>query len=154
MNQNQLNTQLAQMRVKITQLVHHGLPLLIGAKIVSLTKDNFQREGFFGQKWQDVKRRTDPKRFNKHHPTDAKRKILTGRTADLGRSIQYRTEDGGVTIFSDKVYSAVHNYGGRAGAGLRVVIPKRQFLGHHNLIDQEVQNIIKNEINKITNKQP
>ena len=37
---------------------------------------NFERQGFFGQKWKNVKRRTNPPKRSKH-PADANRKILT-----------------------------------------------------------------------------
>ncbi|MBI9092299.1 MAG: phage virion morphogenesis protein [Desulfobacterium sp.] len=32
-------------------------------------------------------------------------------------------------VYSDRVYSAIHNYGGQAGPNRSVTIPKREFLG-------------------------
>lgn len=150
MDEKSFQKHIAKMRKQIEQTCASGLPKIVGARLVEMMKQNFQEEGFFGEKWRDVLRRTDPKRRNPHHPSDARRKILTGRTADLGRSIDFKTEQNAVAVFSDKVYAAVHNEGGRAGRGLRTVIPQRRFLGHHDKTDREIKALIKRELDKIT----
>lgn len=138
---------LAKMRLNIESSVSKKLPVIVGARLVEMFKANFQTQSFFDKRWPDVKRRLDPKRYART-PSDAQRLILTGRTGDLGRSIDYEVGDGVVVVKSDKVYSAVHNWGGRAGRGLRSVIPQRQFLGQHPMVMDEIMRIVDKEITK------
>jgi len=44
--------------------------------------------------------------------------------------------------YSDRIYSAIHNRGGMAGPGLKVKIPKREFLGFSDQDIQEFQDTI------------
>jgi phage gpG-like protein len=91
---------------------------------------------------------------NKYKGADLTRKILTGKTGDLGRSIQTdrsRTGAGRATVWtnpskftrSDRIYAAVHNEGLMAGRGKGFKMPKRQFMGEsptlNKLIIQELQ---------------
>ena len=129
----------AQLAVKVEEAVMHDAPLIIGNELVKAFKQNFQDEGFFGQKWQDVKRRTNPTK-GKEHLADARRKILTGRTGNLGRSIRKEVRDGSVRIYSDLPYSAAHNEGTTtAGRGRHTVIPQRQFIGRSKEVDDIVR---------------
>ena len=100
---------------------------------------NFSRGGFFGKKWKDVKRRTNPPK-GKEGLADARRPILTGRTGNLGRSIRKEVRDGSVRIYSDLPYSAAHNEGTTtAGRGHHTVIPQRQFIGQSKEVDDIVR---------------
>ncbi|MBE6331668.1 MAG: hypothetical protein E7070_05130 [Bacteroidales bacterium] len=129
----------AQLGVKIERAVMHDAPLIIGNELVKAFKQNFQDEAFFGKKWQDVKRRTNPTK-GKEHLADARRKILTGRTGNLGRSIRKEVRDGSVRIYSDLPYSAAHNEGTTtAGRGHHTVIPQRQFIGRSKEVDDIVR---------------
>lgn len=120
------------------------LPRIIGVEAVNHFKDNFQKEGFDVPKsWQEVKRRTWGR------GADASRKILTGRTGDLGRSIQKRVEQTRVIIFSDLKYAPVHNYGLRSGRGKGFLMPKRQFIGDSKILDDKLMKIIKKRIDSI-----
>jgi phage gpG-like protein len=110
---------------------------------VRLFKKNFQEESFFGEKWKEVQRRQSwtrtYKTLSRTHPRDTERIILTGRTGDLGRSIEYKiTDEGEVTILtglaafgSRKPYGRVHNEGLKSGRGKGFTMPKRQFMGDH-----------------------
>lgn len=115
---------------------------IVAVKIaVSDFKRNFQTESFDGKKWQEVQRRIKETKANryaaKHHPARTKRKILTGDTADLGRSIDIKEVGGGrATIWTDpgvfggkEPYGDVHNSGGKAGRGSGFTMPQRQFIG-------------------------
>jgi hypothetical protein len=90
---------------ELNLLIQSKLPAIIGIEAVNHFKENFQREGFDKEKWKEVQRRTGgTKAFkynSKHHPTRTTRKILTGDTGDLGRSIQHTEWAGKVTIHSD-----------------------------------------------------
>jgi len=123
MTPDEFKQKLARMSVQLQKAVDDDLPKIIGNRAVKMFKENFQGEGFFGEKWKNVKRRTNPPKRSKH-PADANRKILTGRTGNLGRSIRYETAKGVATIYSDLPYSKFHNEGTNR-------LPRRRFIASH-----------------------
>ena len=145
----QMRDKIARQKIEIERAINDDLPKKIGNRVVRMTKQNFQEEGFYGKRWKEVKRRQG----HGKRGADSRRKILTGRTGDLGRSIKAKPEQASVTIYSDLPYSAAHNEGTQnAGRGHRTRIPKRQFLGNHPKVEQAVRETIQTEINKILNK--
>lgn len=140
------------------------------------------------QKWKDVKRR-DPaspwygfeykgekradypvkrrkrgqrlkstKRLN-FSPAATRRKILTGSSGELQRSLAYRIDqtsaDGiAVAITSDKPYAAVQNEGGtiRVFGKAPAMLPARPFVGYSKELNDEIARIIDNEFQKFLNK--
>ena len=147
----EMKGKMAQAKIDIERAINDDLPKRIGNRVVRMTKQNFQDEGYFGKRWKEVKRR---KGHNKRYKgSDTRRKILTGRTGNLGRSVKAKPEKASVTIYSDLPYSAAHNEGtATAGRGHRTRIPKRQFLGDHPKVQQATKEIIEKEISKILNK--
>lgn len=131
----------AQLKLKIKQAIDHDLPVICGNEAVRLFKQNFQKEGFFGRPWQEVKRRQTrtvsvrtksgvrTRTIPPAKGAAGSRRILTGDTGDLGRSIKMKPGTAEVTIYSDLTYSAVHNEGLHAGRGRGFKMPKRQFIG-------------------------
>jgi phage gpG-like protein len=126
---------------------------------VGMFKENFQREGFFGSKWKQVERRLDytmrdgKKVKNYARGADRKRKILTGRTGDLGRSIKKTIPgDGAAKIYSDVPYAEVHNSGLRAGRGNGFIMPKRPFIGDHKELNDAVRKVIKKGLDEVMKK--
>lgn len=124
--------------------INYDLPKAIGKRAVDLFTENFQKEGFQNgslQPWKEVQRRARQARG-----AAGSRKILTGKTGDLGRSIQYETSAGRVVIFSDLPYADVHNSGLRAGRGAGFTMPKRPFMGESadldKIIDEEIDNML------------
>lgn len=138
---------LRDQKAKLAQAINHDLPVAIGKKAVDLFTENFQKEGFQDngiKPWKEVKRRIRPARG-----AAGTRKILTGKTGDLGRSIRYEVSGPGeVTVFSDVIYAAVHNEGLRAGRGAGFQMPKRQFIGDsgelNRIIEAEIEKTLKN----------
>lgn len=115
--------------------------------------DAFQTESFNSQYWQEVKRRTPGtsayRYAQKRHPARLSRKILTGDTGDLARSIKASYGTASVTIFSDKVYAKVHNEGLRSGRGSGFIMPKRQFIGNSPSLQQQVNQAISDKLNQL-----
>jgi phage gpG-like protein len=122
----------------------NNLPHIVGIEAVNFFHESFQNEGFTDEvleKWQEVKRRQNPKRPER---ASASRPILTGETGDLGRSIEYKIKDGDTVITADTVesgsekdYASAHNEGTtNAGRNHNVVIPKRQFIGKSKKLDK------------------
>jgi len=151
----QMKDKIAQQKIEIERAINDDLPKKIGNRVVRMTKQNFEDEGYFGKRWKEVKRREPHRKGHskRYKGSDTRRKILTGRTGDLGRSIKAKPEQASVTIYSDLPYSAAHNEGTQnAGRGHRTKIPKRQFLGNHPKVEQATKEIIEREISKILNK--
>lgn len=133
------------------------LPEMVGVEAVNHFTESFQNEGFTDtglEKWTEVKRRIDPKRIDR---AAASRKILTGDTGDLGRSIEAKAQPGEVKITadttaagSDKDYAAAHNDGTTtAGRGNSTTIPKRQFIGKSATLDKKILDICEKKIASI-----
>lgn len=103
-------------------------PRIVGVEGVNFIKDSFQKEGFEGKPWKNVKRRTNPRK-SQEGKASSKRKILTGETGDLGDSIDYNADYNGVAFTTDVEYAQAHNEGTTtAGKGNKTTIPKRQFM--------------------------
>lgn len=75
---------LQHLEQELQRQLAHDLPVKLGNLAVRMFKDNFQKEGFFGRAWKEVKRRLHPSGKNRAADTRA---ILTGPTGNLGRSI-------------------------------------------------------------------
>lgn len=132
----------------IQRQLSRDLPKKIGNLAVRMFKENFQKESFFGRAWKEVKRRLQGAKG-----AAGKRKILTGPTGNLGRSIQFIPRDGSVTIESDLPYSAAHNEGTtNAGRSHNVRIPQRQFIGESPELTAAIEKKITEEIAKALNK--
>lgn len=139
---------LSQQTKAVQQAIRSELPLRIGKKAADLFAENFQKEGFQDgsmQPWKEVKRRQS----SRVKGANSSRKILTGRTGDLGRSIRYETSAGKVTVYSDVIYADVHNEGLRAGRGKGFQMPQRQFMGDSKDIDALVEQEIENTLNHL-----
>ncbi len=128
-------------------------PRLAGEIALKHAEDNFRREGLGGRRWKEVKRRipgTAAYRSNaKKHPARLTRKILTGDTGDLGRSLSAEYGKGTVTIGSDVVYAKVHNEGLHAGRGKGFTMPKRQFLSDGKMLTDLVKETIAKRFNEL-----
>ena len=124
----------------LKQALERTIPIKIGATAVEHFKENFQQEGFVNnglKKWQKRK-----------HEKTTDREVLTV-SSDLGSSIDYRTENGKVIVESDLPYAEVHNEGLRSGRGKGFTMPKRQFIGESKELTEKIENVIKQELDKI-----
>lgn len=55
-------------------------------------------------------------------------KILQGKSRDLRSKIISKSDNSEAIVGSNKVYAAIHQFGGKAGRNKRAKIPKRPFL--------------------------
>jgi phage gpG-like protein len=81
------------------------------------------------------------------------RKILSGNTHELARSLRYIPQGNKVILTSDKPYAQVQNEGGAIrvfGRG-NATLPARPFVGQSAELDSKVQKEIENRIGKIFN---
>lgn len=113
----------------------------IGEYMILRTQERFDKETDpEGVKWAPLAALTyaasfHGKKFTKKGATTKgmtnyilMRKILT-KSSHLRMSITYRADDHSVTIGTNKVYAAIHQFGGKAGRGHKVTIPARPYLG-------------------------
>lgn len=141
---------------KVKNIQDNVFPKLAGNIAVKMFKDNFQNEGFFGKRWKEVLRRQNYTRqvmgkngkmrnvqIKKAKGAKGLRKILSGDTANLGRSIQVlRIGKGEVEVGTDVYYGAFHNGGTQK-------LPQRQFIGQHEKLTNEITKRLEREIAKI-----
>ncbi|MDX9747405.1 MAG: phage virion morphogenesis protein [Paludibacter sp.] len=121
----------------IERVRNSDVPRIIREEALNHYEQSFQVEGKIDdtvQPWPEVKRRdpkspwygfslgaTSPRPGSKKtgkktnfSPTRAQDKILTGETNELKNSLTGTIKPDRVTISSDKPYSRVHNFGGKA----------------------------------------
>ena len=137
---------LMQQSTEFAFYVNNVLPKVVAVEAENFYKESFQNEGFTDEvlePWQNVKRRTEPKRPDRAAAT---RPILTGDTGDLGRSIEADPQPGQVTITADTLgagsdadYASAHNDGTtNAGRNRNVTIPQRKFIGESKTLNKIV----------------
>jgi len=124
---------------KIQDAINTKAPVIVATEAVNHFKKSFHNEAFSDKSekdmtWKEVKRRIDS---TKPERADAQRKILTGKTADLGDSLTSNIQGMDININSDKGYAEVHNKGLRAGRGKGFIMPKRQFIGESVLLKRK-----------------
>jgi len=90
----------------------------IGNMIKNEIEHNFEKESTSdGKKWSDTKN-------NKRARGG---KVLVDNSI-LNTSFTYIANNNGVEVGTNLIYARVHNFGGKAGRGAKVIIPKRSFL--------------------------
>jgi phage gpG-like protein len=167
MTQQAFKERMDRMEKEFKEFLNSYGPVIAGNVAVSLFKQNFQTESFFGEKWPEVKRRRDVWQRNGEtvkNPTKGAartRKILTGQTGDLGRSIQVKEAANGRAVIwldpssfgSKQPYGAVHNEGLRAGRGAGFTMPRRQFIGDAPALRQALTDALSRKLTEIIQKQ-
>lgn len=146
---------LLKLSTEVENFINNDSPEIMGKLAVDHFKESFQDEGFTDaafEKWDEVKRRLNPKTKG----AKASRKILTGDTGDLGMSIDYtNAANGEVTIYSDKAYAEAHNKGtDKAGRNNSTTIPKRQFIGDSEVLNQKITEKLTEGLDNTIKKAP
>ena len=177
MNHAQFVKKIAETLHKMDDYARNKAPKIAGKMAREFYKENFQKEGFVNdglQKWQEVKRRknlpekpsekiadviTTPAKKSAdgkkptEKPADAVRPILTGSSGALGRSVEFRTGDGEVLMFSNIPYAAAHNEGTTtAGCNHSVTIPQRKFMGDSKELDKLIYDEIERKLKEIARR--
>ena len=94
---------------------------IIGETVRTSIVRNFEKGGR-PKKWQEL----SPVTLEKKRGT----KILMeqGMAGGLAGSITYKAKSDRVVVGTNKVYGAIHHFGGRAGRGRKVSIPARPYM--------------------------
>ncbi|RRD75240.1 phage virion morphogenesis protein [Tannerella forsythia] len=134
----------------IEKMQARAWPIKAETFALNMFNENFRKGGFLDKnrtKWVRTKRqdRKPPTTASKYLPLKSKRQHLMS-------SNKSEVRNGEVTIWNDTPYAAIHNEGGRAGRGLRSVIPKRQFIGDSETLDKKIEGMILKDIEKLFKK--
>jgi phage gpG-like protein len=170
MTLNELAQYFESLQEEFDDFINNKGPQIIGKVAVDYFKESFENEGWEGERWQEVQRRMNTVvRNGREVPNPIRgaardRKILTGETGDLGRSIEINageTGNGKVQIWtdpqsfagSDKDYARAHNEGTTtAGRNHNVVIPKRQFMAHSDILNDKIRDEIEKKLREMIGK--
>ena len=110
----------------------------IGEYILRQTQLRFDKQQDPDKKsWQPLK----PSTLRKKQQKSKILKILQ-QDGDLRRSIVYQATDKKVEIGTNRIYGAIHQFGGNAGRGRKTKIPARPYLGVNGDDEREVVAII------------
>lgn len=154
----QFESYLTSLQKQYGQYYDMNAPTIAAKVAVDYFKKSFQNEAWGRKKWKDVKRRTS----GWEKGAALTRKILTGETGDLGRSIEQdrsRTGNGQTVVWtspstfanSNKIYAAVHNEGLRAGRGKGFKMTKRQFMGEAPELNTLIIVELERKLQQLTN---
>ena len=110
----------------------------IGEYVTSSTLERFDdEEDAQGNKWAALTAATIARKQKKGKIL----KILQ-QDGDLRRTVVYQAGASKVEIGTNRIYGAIHQFGGRAGRGGKVNIPARPFLGVSAADSLEVVSIV------------
>lgn len=127
--------QLQQALKKLTDKTSDLRPLMqnIAGALEDSVEENFEKEG--RPKWQKLAKSTIKQRSKKGHWPG---RILQVQ-GDLASSITSYYDSNSAIVGTNKVYAAVHQFGGKAGRNKKVQIPARPYL---KIDDSEKKQII------------
>ena len=117
----------------------------IGEIVMSSVEENFAQEGRFASagswrggntRWADLAESTKAARAKKGKWPGKKLQMSAG---GLAASISKTVTGKDVTVGTNKVYGAIHQFGGMAGRGRSVAIPARPFLV---VQDEDVEDMV------------
>ncbi|MDR0206670.1 MAG: phage virion morphogenesis protein [Bacteroidales bacterium] len=156
MTPKEFNQNIKRLTTEYKEFFDKYAPVIAGKEAVSFFKKSFQNEAWGRNKWQEVKRRQSEKTKG----VAKTRKILTGATGDLARSIEVKeTSPGTVVIWtnptafkSKEPYGRVHNEGLKAGRGAGFTMPKRQFMGNDPELNKIIIEKLETKLKEIFNK--
>ncbi len=158
----EINRRVKERIAEIRAYKEQNLPDIVGTEAVNHYRESFHNEGFTDKTkrpWQDVKRRDpaspwygfDPDNKKHFSQTRASDKILTGDSKELQNSITYAKKPGCVTVYTDKPYAAVHQFGlpAKIFGKKTFKMPARPFIGRSEVLMQKIYDKIKRDLNKI-----
>jgi phage virion morphogenesis protein len=126
----------------------------IGGIILSSVEENFVREGRYetagsmrggNTRWADLADSTKAARAKKGTWPGQKLQVSQG---GLAASISKSVTGNAVTVGTNKVYAAIHQFGGQAGRGKKVTIPARPFLVMQDEDVEDMMDVLQRHIAK------
>ena len=129
---------------KLSKKVNDMTPVMqiIAGIMHDAVEENFEKEG--RPKWPSLAPATIKQRAKKGHWPG---KILQ-QSGQLAASISRRATSNSAIVGTNKVYAAIHQFGGKAGRGHKATIPARPFLKLDNKALDDIKNAILSYITK------
>ena len=160
MTDNEFISRITEKVAEIQKCVSRVMPVKAGRMAKEHFQENFLLGGFVDgglEKWTPAKRLggtvEDEDGNVKHIPpakgAKGKYKTLMSSRNNMYDSIEYTVSDAEVVIEDDVEYAAVHNEGLHAGRGKGFTMPKRQFIGKSEELDEAINEMIEKELTKI-----
>lgn len=137
------NKEIQQLLKKLTTKTENLRPLMknIAGIMMDSVETNFEQEG--RPKWQGLAKSTIKQRTKAGTWPG---KILQVSQAGLASSITSKYDDNSAMVGTNKVYAAIHQFGGDAGRNKKVKIPARPYLKlgekENTEIIKEIQNYL------------
>lgn len=130
--------EIQQLLKKLISKTENLRPLMknIAGIMLDSVEENFEKEGR-PDKWQGLAKTTIKQRNKKGYWPG---RILQVR-GELAASITSKYDENSAVVGTNKVYAAIHQFGGEAGKNKKVKIPARPYL---KLGDKENKQIIEN----------
>lgn len=114
----------------------------IAGVMADAVEENFEQEG--RPKWPDLADSTKAQRAKKEHWPGSVLQV----TGQLAASIQRESGRDHAVVGTNKVYAAIHQFGGKAGRNHAADIPARPFLMLADDDEQEVLDVIQRHLSK------
>ena len=126
---------------KLISKVQNLRPLMknISGIMMDSVEENFEKEGR-PDKWQELAKSTIKQRKKKGHWPG---RILQVR-GELASSITSYYDSDSAVVGTNKVYAAIHQFGGDAGRGKKAKIPARPYLSLTTNDEKQIINEIEN----------
>lgn len=134
------------------------LPKLLTNVSKNMFVDSWKRQGWDGEKWKEVQRRTPGTRAYKNATKSARTRAILVQSGTLRRSIVINSQTfSRMTISANVPYAEVHNEGFRGTINVRpsvrngkkvraysykANIPQRKFMGHGKEVEKAQRDII------------
>ena len=117
--------EIQQLLKKLISKTENLRPLMknIAGIMLDSVEENFEKEGR-PDKWQGLKKTTIKQRTKKGYWPG---RILQVR-GELAASITNKSDENSAVVGTNKVYAAIHQFGGDAGRNKKVKIPARPYL--------------------------
>lgn len=131
----------ADMREKLAALIgkmqrSEGFYKNVGEHLLNSVKDNFENESApDGTRWKTLSSATRDQRSKKYGNAPV---TILRASGDLMNSINMQASNDDARIGSSLVYAAIHQLGGDAGRGKKVIIPARPYLGLSSGDEEEI----------------
>ena len=148
MNRKEFKSYLNRVKQDFEILVNTDLPRIIGVEAVNFFREGFDQGGFTDrslEKWKPRKeRRRKDGTMSAREKTRTGRPVLTGESGNLSK-LRSEESPGQVVIYSEVPYAKFHNEGTDK-------LDQRKFLGDSEKLNQKIEAIIIEELDKILMK--
>jgi phage virion morphogenesis protein len=133
---------------RLKERSHNLSPVMkvIGETILTSIQRNFEVGGR-PKKWQSLAKATIRER-EKIKKWPGQILVRKGISGGLLGSISYKALSDRVLVSATKKYAAIHQFGGKAGRGLKVIIPARPYLMIQDEDIVEIKEIVRDHVMK------